>query len=114
MMLTPYICSNDIFRLLKQQKAKRINEILKKLINYAKQSVMVVSPVYICENGKPTDFTSGIRYLYPTRFHEFDFTYQEYTDEVNEKNGKYIIFIRRMISNHLYLLIRFHIQKMLF
>ena len=145
MMLTPYICSNDIFRLLKQQKAKRIlyinesgkkndelfvflsnklgrsvkvdtisfshndstklthgwhvilirgeilsknqniNDILKKLINYAKQSVMVISPVYICDNGEPIDLTSGIRYLYPTRFHEFDFTYQEYNDEVNEK-----------------------------
>lgn len=35
MMLTPYICSNDIFRLLKQQKAKRI--------------------LYINESGKKND-----------------------------------------------------------
>lgn len=47
---------------------------------------MVISPVYICDNGEATDLTSGIRYLYPTRFHEFDFTYQEYNDKANEKN----------------------------
>ncbi len=145
MMVTPNICSNEIFRLLKQQKAKRIlyinesgkknddlfiflsnklgrsvkidtisskqydctklmygwhvilikdenvcknqniNEIIKNLISYAKQSVIVVSPVYISDNGVPTDFTNGIRYLYPTRFHEFDFTYQEYNDEISKK-----------------------------
>lgn len=155
MLLTPHICSNDIFKILKEQKAKRILyisesgkkndelfiyltsklshsakidtisfmhydcpklsyswhvilvqggaafknqkivETIKQLISYAKQSVMIVSPMYISNNGEPTDFTNGIRYLYPTRFQEFDFTYQEYNDDKAEKKWQIYNFYTR-------------------
>ena len=155
MLVTPYICSDDIFRLLKEQQAKRILyisetgkksddlyallssklgknakidtisfkhydcpkltqgwhvilvrgelvsvdkniiETMKQLIGYAKQSVMVISPMYISNNCEPTDFKDGIRYLYPTLFQEFDYTYQEYIDDVTEKKWQIYNFYTR-------------------
>jgi len=144
MLLTPQICKYDIYRLLKEQKSKRIlyindtgradgdlynylshslgnsikiqpvslkncnssnlsqgwhvillcsesyqsknlNELIKLLICYAKQSVLVVSAMYINSKNEAVDFTSGIRYLYPTRFQEFDFTYQVYEPDNSPK-----------------------------
>lgn len=53
---------------------------LKKLLTLAKQSVVVVGPMYTRPDNEPADIVSGIRYLYPTRFSDYDFTYQRYME----------------------------------
>lgn len=56
------------------------DDALADILHFACQSVIVVGPVYTDNEGQASDCLSGVRYLYPTRFVSFDFTYESDTD----------------------------------
>lgn len=65
-----YLTSNESFL-----------SILRDLLQYTKQSMLVTSAVYWDKDGRATDW-NGIRYIHPVKFAEFDFSFKTYRDPV--------------------------------